>query len=376
VIIKADENTNSLIITANKQDYQTVANLLAKIDIPKDQVYVEAYIVEMDAQKTDNWSFNLLQFQGKPDLADADANTLARGGYILGDPKKLGDITSSGGIFGFGHGDKVAINFGGKAIQVPSLLGFIEFIKQNIGGNVLSTPQILAMDNEEAFIEVGDRIPVGVNQAVANNGQTANNIQFEDATVLLKLKPFISPDSDVVTLQIEQKANDISTKKIEAKNLADSAQGLKKRTVHTNLTLKSGDTAVLGGLMQETDKITETKIPFLGDIPILGWLFKSRFTARQKTNLMVFLTPKIVRNSADHKQMVSKKFNERVKWLKRHMGGRDPFGEALEPIAKYAEAPDEFQLEDQGLGTSTKSNDSDVEQELIEENVEEPATPE
>ncbi len=380
IIIKADENTNSLIITANKQDYNTVLNLLQKIDIAKDQVYVEAYIVEMDAQKTDNWSFSVLKFKGDNQVANADANTLSRAGYILGDTKKLNDISSSGGIFGFGSGDNVAIKFGGQTIQVPSLLGFIEFIKQNIGGNVLSTPQILATDNEESYIEVGDRIPVGVNQAVANNGQTSNNIQFEDATVLLKLKPFISPESDIVTMQIEQKANDISTKKIEAANLAASAQGLKKRTVKTNLTLKSGDTAVLGGLMQETDKLTETKVPFLGDIPILGWLFKSRSASRQKTNLMVFLTPKIIRNSNDHKKMVQAKFNDRIKWVKRNLAGRDPFGEALEPIGKFAEAPDEFQLEDQGL-TPGSSNQEVIDSqapgmEIIEEDLEEQATPE
>jgi len=358
VIIKADENTNSLIITANKQDYGTVLSILKKIDLAKDQVFVEAYIVEMDAQKTDDWSFNVLQFGGSSNVADADANTLARGGFILGDPQKLSNIATTGGIFGFGHGDKVAINFGGKAIQVPSLLGFIDFIKQNIGGNVLSTPQIMAMDNEEAFIEVGDQIPIGVNQSVTTTGQTSNNIQFADATVLLKLKPFISPDSDVITLQIEQKANDISTKTVAAKNLADSAVGLKKRTVHTNLTLKSGDTAVLGGLMQETDKLTETKIPFLGDIPVLGWLFKSRNTNREKTNLMVFLTPKIIRSSEDHKRLTTAKFTDRIDWVKRHMGGRDPFGEALQPIAKYVESPDEYKLEDQSLSPGAEGVDS------------------
>lgn len=371
VIIKADENTNSLIITANKQDYGTVLNLLSKIDIPKDQVYVEAYIVEMDASKTDNWSFNVLKFKGTPNTADAPGNTLARGGYVLGSPSTLGDIGAKGGIFGFGSGDKVAINFNGQTTQVPSLLGFIEFIKNNINGNILSTPQVMAMDNEEAFIEVGDRIPVGLQQSIANNGATSNNIQFEDATVLLKLKPFISPDSDIVSMQIEQKANDISNKPIQAQQLAAAAQGLKKRTVKTNLTLKSGDTAVLGGLMQESDRLNESKIPFLGDIPILGWLFKSRNTTRQKTNLMVFLTPRIIRNSQDHKKLVNNKFNKRVDWVKRHLGGRDPFGESLQDVAKFAESAEEFTLEDQSLNPSESIDSQAPQTEIIEEVIEE-----
>jgi general secretion pathway protein D len=356
VIIKADENTNSLIITANKQDYATVTNLLSKIDIAKDQVYVEAYIVEMDASKTDNWSFNILKFGGGEDatnLANANANSIARSGYILGDASKLTDLTSQGGIFGFGSGDKVAVSLGGQQITIPSLIGFIEFIKTHVSGNILSTPQVTAMDNEEAEIEVGDEIPVGLQQNIANNGQTAAVPTFRDATIKLKIKPSISPDSDIVTLKIEQKADDISTKPVKAAQLAAVSQGLKKRSIKTNLTLRSGDTAVLGGLIQDSDSLTEKKIPFLGDIPILGWLFKSKNYTRQKTNLMVFLTPKILRTSSDHKKLLNTKFKKRVDWIKRNANGRDPFGEHLADLAKYSGSADEFSFEDQPVAPVT-----------------------
>lgn len=349
VIIKADENTNSLIITANKQDYSTVLTLLEKIDIPKDQVYVEAYIVEMDVQKADAWSVNILKFKGDTNTANADANTAARSGYVTGDIKKLTDIGAQGGIFGFGSGDKVAIKLGGQQIIVPNLLGFIEALKTNLNTNVLSTPQIMAMDNEESFIEVGDEVPVAASTTVTNAGGSQQNVQFKDATILLKIKPFISPDSDVVTLQIEQKANDVSNKTPKAAQLAAAAQGIKKRTLKTNLTLKSGDVAVLGGLIQDTDSLDERKVPFLGDIPVLGWLFKGRTITRNKTNLMVFLSPRIIRNSQDHRKLTKNKFDDRINWVKRTLNGRDPFGEALEPIGKFANAADEFNLEDKGL---------------------------
>lgn len=168
------------------------------------------------------------------------------------------------------------------------------------------------MDNEEAEIEVGDQIPIGLAQNVANNGQTAQIPQFADATIRLKIKPSISPDSDVVTLKIEQKADDVSTKTPSSAQLAAVSQGIKKRSIKTNLTLKSGDTAVLGGLILENDLLTEKKIPLLGDIPVLGWLFKSRGQKRNKTNLMVFLTPKILRSSEDHKRLLNTKINKRI----------------------------------------------------------------
>ncbi|MBY0385386.1 type II secretion system secretin GspD [bacterium] len=167
VIIKADENTNSLIITANKQDYNTVTSLLEKIDIPKDQVYVEAYIVEMDAEKGDNWNVSVLKFgKGGTDAANQDGNTLARSGYVTGEINSLTDIGSRGGIFGFADGDKVAIRGpGGTQLVVPNLLGFIQFLKTNLNTNVLSTPQIMAMDNEESYIEVGEQVPLAINTA-------------------------------------------------------------------------------------------------------------------------------------------------------------------------------------------------------------------
>lgn len=348
IIIKADENTNSLIITASKQDYATLLSLLEKIDLAKDQVFVEAHIIEMDASKSDNWSFNVLKFKGgDQNQANAVGNGIGRGGYILGDSSKLTNLTSDGGIFGFGSGDKVSVRFGTENVIIPSLVGFIEFIKTNISGNVLSSPQITAMDNEEAEIEVGDQIPVGLGSTVAAGGQQTFTPTFQDATILLNIKPSISPDSDYVTLKITQKANDVSEKKIQAAQLQATSQGLKKRTIKTNLTLKSGDTAILGGLILETDKLTEKKIPFLGDIPILGWLFKSKRGDHQKTNLMVFITPKILRNTQDHKKLIKNKLAKRIDWIKRYASGRDPFGEHLVEIAKFADSPNEFQLEDQ-----------------------------
>jgi general secretion pathway protein D len=367
VVIKADENTNALIITGSKQDYATVLSLLQQLDLAKDQVYVEAYIVEMDASKTDNWSFNILKFGGATGDAATTDNGIARAGYVLGSPTTLSNLTTSGGVFGFGGGDNVLVNLGdGKSTRVPSLLGFIELLKSTTSANVLSKPQLMAMDNEEAEIVVGDDIPVGLAQNIANNGQTSQLPQFKEAVISLKIKPFISPDSDIVTLNVEQNANDVSTKPIRAAALAAVSQGLKKRKIKTNLTLRSGDTAVLGGLIQDGDSLDEKKIPLLGDIPVIGWLFKSRNVQRIKNNLMVFITPKIVRNSSDHKKLTKTKITDRVEWIKRNANGRDPFGKEMEVLAKYADSADEFQLEDQGVAPAIDSQPTDGENEIIQ----------
>lgn len=363
IVIKADENTNSMIVTANKQDYQTFLSLMGKIDIPKDQVFVEAYIVDMKGTRGFDWGVSGLKFLG----ADSDSSKsdmgIARAGYNFIDYAKVSDITSKGAILGFGDkSNKVKISLGGKEILIPNLLAFINFIQTNTNTNILSTPQLLAMDNEEAFLEIGEDVPVGLSQQPGVGGTPGiATPQFKDAVISLKITPFISPDSDILRLNIEQKVNDISTNIPRAAQLKESAQGIKKRTIKTNLTLQSGDAAVLGGLMQDTDTIEESKIPLLGDIPVLGWLFKSRKVTREKSNLMVFLSPKIIRNSQDHKKMVNVKLNERVNWLKKSANGRDPFGEDFAKLTKYADSADEFKLEDQNI-----SPEADPESEVLD----------
>lgn len=349
VVIKADENTNSLIVTASRQDYKIVLDLLEKIDIPKDQVYVQAYIIEMAAGGADNWEAGVMKFLGAEPQGSATQgdNGVARVGYSFGGVTKLMNPASEGTLLTFGSKDIVNVKFDGQDIQVPDLLGFINLLKTQTDANVLSTPQIMAMDNEESVIEVGDEVPVSLQtNATAAGGQLGTTAQFKDATIKLKIKPFISPESDVVRMEIEQQANSVSARQVQAEQLAEISQGLTKRTIKTNLTLKSGETAVLGGLMQDSDSITEKKIPILGDIPVLGWLFKSRTVERRKTNLLVFLTPKIIRSAGDHKKLTRNKLNERIDWVKKNAKGRDPFGESLAGLVKYADAPDEFQFED------------------------------
>lgn len=329
VKITADEGTNSLVIVASKPDYDTVMTLLNKIDIPRDQVYVEAIIMEMTANDAFDYQVGYLKF----DESGAKSGFSGFSGSTLSD--LLSPTGGSGTILGFGSGDKVTITdpTTNTARTIPSLLGFVNFLKKNANANVLSTPQILALDAQEAEIEVGDKVVTGSTQSTPVAGAApVVTPQFEDATIKLKIKPFISPTSNSVRLELDNSVKQLSLAKTPAK-FQNETQPLATRHVKTNIVVNNGDTAVLGGLMKEDDVEQVQKVPLLGDIPILGWLFKSKSTSKAKTNMLVFLTPKIIRTQEDGSVLLGHKLEERQNYIKS-VGGRDPYGETVDKLQK------------------------------------------
>ncbi|MEQ1876092.1 MAG: type II secretion system secretin GspD, partial [Bdellovibrionia bacterium] len=332
VKVTASKETNALIITASKQDYAQVLNLLRKIDIIRDQVYVEAIIMEMSVGNVNNYGIAYYQF-------DKDSNGAGRAGFngFSGLDQLLNPAATGGAVLGFGSGDKVDIKGpGGTTLAtVTSSITLLNFLKSVTNTNILSTPQILAMDNEEATIEVGDEVPIGT-QASQGTATTQTSIITKDATIALKIKPHISKTDNTIRIEYDQKVQGISDKPIKAKNLADSAAILSKRTLKSQIVMRSGDTAVLGGLMQDVEGETVRKVPLLGDIPILGWLFKGKDKRKEKVNLLVLLTPRIIRNKGDSKKLLGDKLRERVEFITTGLGGRDPFGKAMAPLKKKA----------------------------------------
>lgn len=330
VKINADKNTNSLVITASKQDYEVVRSLLAKIDIPRDQVFVETIIMEMNASKQKAWNPTYYYL-------DSASSGIGRAGFA-----KAGSLANilnpgsdSGAVLGFGTGSTVNFKIPGTTteVKVPSLLAFIQFLQQNVESNILSTPRIMALDNEEAVIEVGDKVPIGKKVSTVGNNAVAD-IERENATIKLELTPYIRPDSDMVRLKINQSVKQINNQVVKAKDLADSALAVSDRSIKTNIVVHSGDTAVLGGLIRDEETVDETKIPILGDIPILGWLFKSRAVNKTKINLVVFITPRIIRGVSDSQRLLGDKANERVDWIKRNFNGRDPYGAKMDKLPR------------------------------------------
>jgi general secretion pathway protein D len=347
-----DKNTNSIVTTASKQDYETVQSLLAKLDIPRDQVFVEGIIMEMDTQKTRDWNPTVYAL-------DSGSNGIGRTGFSRkGSLQAITNpVNDSGTILGFGSG-AVSMNIAGTPVVIPSLLAFIQAIQQNTESNILSTPKILALDNEESTIEVGDEIPVSQNSTLAANGVAQQSTQREKATIKLIMTPFIRPDSDAVRLKISELSVRQPTQ-VQAVGdaLASTNVSIAERTIKTNIVVNNGDTAVLGGLIRDEETLQETKVPILGDIPVLGWLFKSSKMDKRKINLVVFLTPKIVRTNRpeQNRALLNRQVNERVDWIKRNFSGRDPYGRKVDALPRGV-AASEIQESDEPI--HSKSNKS------------------
>lgn len=326
VKITADETTNSLIITAGKGDYEVVMNLLSKIDIPRDQVFVEAIIMEMSAG--DGFGF-------KPTYYNfVSENGIARQGFSGG--LKADDVINPlagvGTVLGFGSGSDVKINVAGKETKVPSLIGLINLLKKTTKANILSRPQVIAMDNQEALIQVGDKVVTGANSTTNQNGTVQTPI-FEEALIELKLKPFINPSSESVRMEIDQSVKQPSAGATTPKAFQDSTQPLATRKIKTNIVINNGDTAVLGGLIKDRETEEIVKVPLLGDLPIIGWLFKSKETNKEKVNMLVFLTPKIIRNPSDTKGVLNSRIDKRIDFIKSQ-GGVDPYGGVIDEVQK------------------------------------------
>ena len=346
VKIQADKATNSLVVTASKQDYETVKSLLRKIDIPRDQVFVEAIIMELNTNKLRGWNIGYYNFQ-------PGANGIGRQGFTGNNAiGSLLDVTGrAGAILSFGSSDKMKLKLGtgGTEVEVPTLIGFINFLQTQTEGNILSTPQILALDNEDAEIEVGDKVPISQSSTTTTGGVQTSGVNFEDATIKLKITPFIRPESEAVRMKIEQVIKQASDANVKAETLKNSTTIISNRTIKTNIVVRNGDTAVLGGLMKDDEKVKESKVPVLGDIPVLGWLFKARQVDKTKINLVAFITPKIIRNQTDAHDLLNKKASQRVDWIKNNFDGRDPYGKMIEELPRRAAAPEEE--------TARKTND-------------------
>ncbi len=286
--ITADKATNSLIISAASDDYVIIEEIIKKLDIPRSMVYIEALIMEVKVGK----DFRLgteWRAVGDASIGNRDA---AYGGGFVNQPEQSALTNFGTGVppAGFSLGVFTqAIDIAG--VQFNNLTAVVNAFQDDEDVNILSTPQILTTDNEEAKINVGENIPYQTRVSTSDN-ETFNTFEYRDVGTVLTITPHISKDR-LVRLSIS----------LEVKNVSSTSLDLQPttgvRTIDTTAIVKDTNTIVIGGLIDDKTSISEFKVPLLGDIPILGWLFKSRSTSRQKTNLFVFLTPRVVQTPAE-----------------------------------------------------------------------------
>lgn len=313
--VASDKTTNSLVITASPSDFATIQRVINKLDIPRDQIYVEVVIMEMSMQRNNDFAANILLPHGTSVAPTSDLFNL------LKDPTSV----PNGLVLQFQSDNKytvpVTTNGTTQNVSIPSLAGLIKAIQTYSGGNVLSTPQIMTLDNVEATFDSTDKIPIPqVNNA--GLGIQTTSVTQQSVPITIKIKPQLNKMNNFVKLDIKSKVSDVSSRALP-KAVADQAFATTERSVETSVMVADGDTVVLGGLVRDKDSEVINKVPLLGDIPILGWLFKSRSTTIEKTNLMIFITPKILRQPEAVRMVLDKKLKERDKFVEKAFGGED-----------------------------------------------------
>ena len=370
VQITADKSNNALVITASPTDYLTIKSVIDKLDIQRDQVYVEGLIMETNLSKSLSFGASVAGIYGKGGAQMAGFQEAGGEGSNLQQLLLSGNPLSLGGFFaGYGIGRSIEITPEGssKAIRVNSVNGLITALASNPKTNILATPQILALDNTEATFEVGEKIPVPEQNTTATG--TTSAIRYEDVTLSLKITPHINKVSRFIKLAIDQNIEDFSTRP-PPPEIAGQAVGTTTRTTITTVVVRDRDTIAMGGLMRDSEKITVNKVPLLGDIPLLGWLFKNKTTDVDKTNLLFFLTPKILANyQRDSAENVKDLLNRRNHHLKDIQGEDDPFKTSVKGLYEKSQKQSEGPLYDESETQKYKdSNEGNLpSEEIIEE---------
>jgi len=323
--ITGDQETNSIVVTSSLQDFSTIKDVIRKLDIPRKQVYVEAYILEISIAKSK--ALGLSYTAGVP--AAGFKNGLV-GGFSGTQPNSLESVldptkflTPGSGVLGFVTSGFTEIKLSdGQTRKIPNATALVRALATDANSNLLSAPQILALDNEESTIEVSEKIPTLAGTTLTATGLTQQNIQREPIGLTLKIKPQINPTSKVVRLEIDQVIEDISNRKppsdIQGQTFAST-----KRAMKSTVLVKDQDTVVIGGLLKDNVNETSSKVPLLGDIPILGWLFKSTSQEIVKTNLMLLLTPNIIAEYGDFRKLFDQKMKDRQEFIDRNYSQDD-----------------------------------------------------
>jgi len=297
VTITPDKASNSLVIMASPNDYNNLVQVIKKLDRRSKQVFVQVLIAEVSLDKSRE-----LGLQGGVIGGGVLNKYLTVAGLYdpLGTLGTIGTIISQGGA--------LSPSVTASPINITAVLKALD---KNGLVNILSTPNILTSDNKEAEINVGENVPFQGSATQSSIG-TTTSVERKDIGINLKIKPQIS-EGDYIRMDINQEISAVKNDKGQAVDLVTT-----KRSAKTSIVVKDKDTVVIGGLIQDTEDVNVQKVPFLGDIPGLGWLFKTTTKSRKKTNLMILLTPHIIKDSSD---LAAVSADQRVK-----------FGEAAKKI--------------------------------------------
>lgn len=339
VSIDAHEDSNSLVITAEPDMMRSLEEVIRQLDVRRAQVQVEAIIVELfegdgttlgvqwgseegGGQQFTNGVVPIgalgVAAEQARDKTIEKTNITANGQVVKSTDTKLGDFTPLASLLGGLNGFLVGVVKDGWG-------AVLQAVSSDTNSNILATPHLTTMDNEEAFFIVGQEVPILTGSTTGNNNANPfQTVERKEVGIKLKVTPQIN-EGDAVQLVIEQEVSSVS-------GATGVDISINKRELKTTVIVDDGGTIVLGGLIDEDVQESVSKVPLLGDIPILGNLFKSTTSSVRKRNLMVFLRPTIVRDGVLMNQISHRKYNFiRAKQLERQADGV--------PLMPFAETP-------------------------------------
>jgi general secretion pathway protein D len=308
VQIVPDKATNTLIIMAEREDYKVLENIIKQLDVPRPMVYIEALIMEVDTTKDFKlgveWSGvkdtgQMFGIEGSKSAAFVSSGTGVMSGLTT-------TATTAGTLLGFPSGFSMGIIGAGIKIGdvlFPTIGAMVQAYKNDSDVSILSTPQVLTLDNEEAEINVGSNVPYITRQdSTSTTSQypvNYNTYEYKDVGVILNITPHINAEN-YIRLKISQQVTKVTSG-------SSTTPTTLKRTAKTTVVVKDKETVVIGGLVGDATEDGTNSVPLLGKIPILGWLFKVQTVKRERTNLYIFLTPHIIRTQQEAASLYKEK---------------------------------------------------------------------
>jgi general secretion pathway protein D len=372
VKISPDKSTNSLVVVASQNDYRSLVRVIERLDVPRRQVFVEAVIMEVDMTRETDVGVSL--HQGfTVNTSQGQAVGIFGTKYSGATPPSfsIANLANYGGFLAGIQGPAIPA-LTALGLSVPSFGVVLHALQTSAGVNVLSTPHLLTTDNEEAEITVGQNVPFqagfapqslpGVNAssvpstatgslgaAIGGLGAYYAPISRQDVALKLNIKPQINAAGDYIKLTINESDEEIVSN--------DPVLGptLAKRTAKTTVVAKDQETVVIGGIIQDRTIENASKVPVLGDIPVLGILFRETTKQTIKTNLLLFLTPYIIRDSSDFRRIFERKMAERQKFVEDFYGELPRYDVAVDfdrkagPLGKMNQASIQSQKAETGL---------------------------
>jgi general secretion pathway protein D len=318
ITITPDKATNSLVITASVEDFETLDQVIEKLDIRRKQVFVEALIMEVTTDKAKQFG---IEWRTTSNFTQSGVQGI--GGTNFGNINNVAQnpLNSPMGL-AVGVVDGI-ISFGGKDfLNIGALLHAME---SEQGINVLSTPNIMTTDNEEAEIVVARNVPFQTSQSQTTGGNMVSTFERKNIGITLKIKPQISESDDVRLAVYQEISSVLPVEEQLAKDIMTFT-----RSIKTTVLVRDAQNVVIGGLISDDLRDTETKVPGFGDLPIVGWLFKSMKKQKTKTNLLVFITPHIITRAEDMDKITSSK----SKTISMTSEALDGFGGAVVDMRK------------------------------------------